>query len=189
MGFGGFMSATTLVGLSPEAVLSEKFEFQKKVEFVIPSDYGDISLDKFMKIHGKEFWGPDDNIADENFGNPSNPFIPGHKYEAEFYPVKKNNSITSQEGISFLKSKNLFLGNAPGLTLLCEFKKDSLDNKYWNVSFDKGEYLWKDSDGDRRVPGLGRDSGGDWHFSLGYFGGPWGDGHCLVGFRDLGLVP
>ncbi|MFA6324604.1 MAG: hypothetical protein WCX46_00005, partial [Candidatus Paceibacterota bacterium] len=56
---------------------------------------------------------------------------------------------------------------------------------YWYLSFDEKESLWKDADGDHRVPGVCAGSDGGFEFVLGCFGDDWHDHSCLLCFCDL----
>ncbi|MBU4284801.1 hypothetical protein KKF60_01645, partial [Patescibacteria group bacterium] len=85
---------------------------------------------------------------------------------------------------AFLKTQNVVLTGAQGVSLVFEQKREDLPKGYWYVSFDEKEALWKDADGSHRVPHVRRYSGGDWYFDLGTFENVWYNDHCLLCFCD-----
>ncbi|MBU4285222.1 hypothetical protein KKF60_01480, partial [Patescibacteria group bacterium] len=85
---------------------------------------------------------------------------------------------------AFLKTQNVVLTGAQGVSLVFEQKREDLPKGYWYVSFDEKEALWKDAGGDHRVPGVDRYSDGGWYFRLGFFEDVWYDYRCLLCFCD-----
>ena len=87
--------------------------------------------------------------------------------------------------MTFLKKQGAILVGGQGITLLQANKPDEFPGSEWTVSFDEKDALWEDSDGDHRVPGVYRGSGGGWGFGLGDFEGGWDGDDCLLCFCDL----
>lgn len=180
---GGKMQAGVKDVLSKLSVADKRFELLNAFELIVPPDYKHADrLDSFKKKHKKEFYGYNDAITDKNFSKATTKLVPGRKFKVKIFQITEK--VTSENCMDFLKTQNAVLVGAQGASLLYELKKEQLPLGKWSVSFDEKDSLWTDSDGDHGVPGVNRDSDGDWSFHLGDFGGDWGSDVCLVCFCD-----
>ncbi|MBU4284721.1 hypothetical protein KKF60_01825, partial [Patescibacteria group bacterium] len=132
----------------------------------------------------KKFYGWNDDITDENFSKATVQLKPGQKLHVKVFKQTTSGSTTSEERLAFLKTQNVVLTGAQGVSLVFEQKREDLPKGYWYVSFDEKEALWKDAYGYHGVPHVSRYSDGGWRFSLGCFEGVWYNDHCLLCFCD-----
>jgi len=168
-------------------VQSDRFELIKTVEITVPDDYAnDTHLGSFKEQYAKAFYYYNDDINDENFGKATIKLTPGRKFAVKIFRQTIPGGTTSEERMGFLHSQGAVFTGAQGASLVFEQKRDELPKGFAYVSFDKKEALWRDSDGNHRVPYLGRFSDGAWDFDLGRFERGWDVGHCLLCFCDLG---
>lgn len=136
-----------------------------------------ISIKKgdFNKLLKKQSWYyKNDNLTEENF--------PVTTVRTENWKlIKLDKYISSEDCLKLVKDAGCTPANAMELALFRENHPDQWpDNKYtWIIALGQ---LWKDSDGDHRVPYVGRYSDGDWEFCLGFFEDDWDAGHCLLAF-------
>ena len=169
----------------PSVDTDPRFELIKTIGVTVPRDYvHSTRLASFAKQNQKKFYGYNDAITDENFVNATTRLVAGQKLQVKVFQIVKR--ADSEECLTFLKSQNAIFTGAQGASLAYDLAGKQLPIGKWSVSFDEKEALWKDSDGGRRVPCLGRRSGGGWSFSLGCFEGGWDDVSCLLCFCDLG---
>jgi hypothetical protein len=161
-----------------------KFQLLKTVEIVVPENYDhDTRLDSFHREHGGEFYYYNDAVTDANYsGKATTRLVPGRKLRVKIFQIKTQ--VSSDECMAFLLSQKAILTGAHGASLVWEQKKEDLLINRWSISFDEKDALWQDSDGDHGVPGVDRDSGGDFEFFLGYFENPWDERFCLLCFCD-----
>jgi hypothetical protein len=96
--------------------------------------------------------------------------------------------MASEEYLNFIASQNGQLPNVQGLAMVWQQAKEKLPKGLWVLGFDQKENLFRDSDGNHRLPGLNQDSDGDWNFNLGYFESDWDSGRCLLFFRDCEII-
>jgi len=151
----------------------------------VPKNYvHDTQLASFEKENRKKFYYWNDVITDKNFGKATTKLVPGRKFRVKVFKQIVDGTTTSEERLAFLKTQNAILVGAQGASLVFEQKREDLPKGFWYCSFDKKEALWKDADGDHRVPDVLRYSDGDWGFSLGDFEHVWDDDHCLLCFCD-----
>ena len=173
--------------LPPPAEPTEKFA--KLVDLgimTVPEGYDHATqLNKFMKKNRKKFYGVDDNITDENFPNPSRILKPGDKLRVRAFKQVVPGTTTSEERMAFLATQKAVHVGAQGASLVFEEKRDQLLKGKWYASFDEKERLWKDADGDHRVPYVYCDSGGDFRWGLGDFGYVWYEGDAFFCFCDV----
>ncbi len=161
----------------------EKFSFLKEFELTVPGNYDHKNqLKVFAKENEKSFYYFNDDITDKNFSQVSNQLVPGKTYKVKMWTI--NERVSSEECLKHLKSNKVILTGAQGNSLVYQEKKEELPVSKWTLSFDEKDKLWKDANGNHRVPGVGRYSDGDFYFGLGGFERGWGDGDCLVGFCD-----
>lgn len=114
------------------------------------------------------------NLTSKNFPEPKKIQTKGAKI------IKMDKTFTSEEALAEIKKQGCRPAN------IYELAQYLLDNpkhekSVWYSAFGS---QWEDSDGDRRVPFVDRDSDGDWEFSLGCFEGDWDGDGCLVCFCD-----
>jgi len=151
----------------------------------VPDDYvHNTRLASFEKENRKKFYSWNDDITDENFSKATVQLKPGQKLHVKVFRQTTSGSTTSEERLAFLKTQNVVLTGAQGVSLVFEQKREDLPKGYWYVSFDEKEALWKDAYGSHRVPHVSRYSDGGWRFSLGCFEGVWYNDHCLLCFCD-----
>jgi hypothetical protein len=158
----------------------------KEFEFTVPADYKHESqLDTFAKKTKKlkTTYYFNDELTSSNFAKATNKLEPGKTYKVKIFPILSQ--VSSEDCMTFLGKQNAILVGGQGITLLQDHKADEFPVGKYTVSFDQKDALWIDSDGDRRVPHVGRGSDGDWEFYLGYFEVGWHDAHCLLCFCDL----
>jgi len=163
----------------------DRFKLLDTFELTVPEDYiYDRQLALFSKNHKKGFYYYNDNITDQNYARVSHKLIPGKTYIGKIYQILK--TVSSEGILAFLNEQE---GNrfavAQGLSALWEYSKEKFPVGKWTIAIDKPDNLWKDADGNRRVPLMHRYSDGVWFFDLDHFEGDWNDVHCLVCFCDL----
>ena len=162
----------------------KRFELADTFEVVVPKDYNHTTrLDSFRKAHEQEFYYYNPAINDKNYGNATTKLVPGRRFLVKIFQIKEK--VSSDDCLGFLKGQKAVLVGAQGASLAYEQGKDKLPISRWSVSFDEKDALWEDADGDRRVPYVGRRSGGDFPFDLGYFEVDWADGRCLLCFCEI----
>ncbi|MFA6919575.1 MAG: hypothetical protein WC264_00800 [Candidatus Paceibacterota bacterium] len=154
-------------------------------EFTIPTDYDHKKqIDKFTKqvknSKGTDYYNND--INSKNFSKTSNKLIPGKTYKVKIFPIL--DTVKSEDCLAFLKQQNAFLVGAQGLTLLQSMKNDKFPLGTRIVSFDEKESLWKDDDGNFRVPYIHHLSNGNWWFALGNFNYTLGKERYLLCFSE-----
>jgi len=166
---------------------SDCFELVKTVEIIVPDNYDHTTqLASFANENRGKFYGYDNAITDENFGNATTKLAPGRKFAVKIFRQAIPRSTTSEERMAFLRSQGVVFTGAQGASLVFTQKRDELPKGFGYSSFDEKEALWTDSAGNHRVPCLYHSSDGDWYFRLGAFEGGWDGGHCLLCFCDLG---
>jgi len=183
---GGKMQEQIKPILQKLAMVDQRFgPVIKEFEFIVPIDYKhDTQLDTFAKKTKKlsttyYFNGA---LTSANFAKATNKLIPGKTYKVKIFPILS--LVTSGDCMTFLGKQNAILVGGQGVTLLQENKPDEFPKGKWTVSFDQKDALWKDSDGNHRVPRVGAYSDGGFEFNLGYFVSDWGDYACLLCFCD-----
>ncbi len=154
-------------------------------EIVVPDnfDHGKC-LEVFSKENRKKFYYFNDAITDANFPSPSRVLKPGDKLWVRAFKQVVPGETTSEERMKFLATKNAIHTGAQGASLVYQQKRSQLPKGYWYCSFDEKDRLWKDPGGYHRVPFVSAYSGGVFSFSLGGFGGPWGDDRVILCFCD-----
>lgn len=98
--------------------------------------------------------------------------------------IKLENYTSSEDCLKLIKDAGCTPANAMELGLFRENHLEEWPDGKWTSIIAFGQ-TYTDSDGLRRVPSVNRHSDGDWGFGLGYFGGDWVAGHCLLCFCDL----
>ncbi|MCD8494951.1 MAG: hypothetical protein LRY41_02420 [Candidatus Pacebacteria bacterium] len=159
-----------------------------KGAFTVPADYNhDTQIDDFgAKTKDlKSTYYYNDALTSKNFAKATNKLVPGKTYAIKIFPILESN-ISSEDCLNRLKAEpgNVLVG-AHGITALQSNQPDIFPKGKWTASFDEKDALWKGADGGRRVPGVGRDSDGDWLFGLGNFEDSWDSDRVLVCFCDL----
>ncbi len=158
-----FLSGKKLPSIDP------RFEFVKEFQVTVPKDYNHGT--QLGTLKKEEFYYFNDAITDRNFRNATQKLVPGKTYTAKLFSIKK--TVTSLDCLGLYKAVGAILTGAQGMSLVYQLKKDELPKGKWTVSFDQKDALWQGSDGDHRVPYVYADSGGDFWFSLGFFGDGW----------------
>lgn len=172
----------------------EKFSlFLDLGEIIVPANYVHrIRLDSFKAEYQNEerksFYFYNDALADANFPNPSRVLKPGDKLHVRAFAQSVSGVTTSEERMEFLRSQGAVFTGAQGASLVWEQKRNDLPKGKWYCSFDEKHRLYKDADGDHRVPSVDADSDGDFVFDLGHFGNVWDDDDALLCFRDKPFV-
>jgi hypothetical protein len=123
-----------------------------------------------------------------NFLKVSYEFKPNRTYWGMIIPIETE-KILGKDCLTFLESlPNVVLTGAQGLALLYSLKREKFPECKNTISFDKEEFLWKDDEGKRRVPLIGRGMEDDWIFSFGHYEMAfWGKGTCLLCFMTQGM--
>jgi len=158
-----------------------------KGTFTAPDNYNhDTQVDDFAKKTRKlkSTYYYNDELTSKNFSKVTNKLIPGKTYGVKMFPLLEG-GISSEDCLAFLESNNAILVGAQGITALQADQPDIFPTGKWTVSFDEKDALWKDVDGNHRVPYVYRNSDGDWWFPLGCFELSWGSDDVLVCFCDL----
>ncbi len=145
---------------------SQKFAlFADLGTITVPNDYVHSNqLDLFAKQNRDKFCGYNDAITDANFPNPSRILKPGDKLRVRAFKQVVSGTTTSEERMAFLATRKAIYVGAQGVSLVWEQKRDQLPKDYWYASLDEKDRLWKDADGDHRVPGVDAHSGGAFHW-------------------------
>ena len=184
---GGKMQEQFKPILQKLAMVDQRFgPAVKEFEFTVPSDYKhDTQLDTFAKKTKKlkTTYYFNDALTSANFAKATNKLEPGKTYKVKIFPILA--TVTSEDCMLFLKKQNAILVGGQGITVLQDQKPDEFPIDKWTISFDEKETLWKDADGDHRVPDVHRRSGRDWGFGLGDFGFDWDDDRALLCFCDM----
>lgn len=170
--------------------ISRKFGpdlLEGKGTFTVPKDYKhDTQIDSFGKKTRKlkTTYYYNDDFTSKNFAKVTNKLVPGKSYRVKMFSILEQ--VESDDCLSRLKAEpgNILVGGQ-GITLLQEHQPDIFPTGKYMVSFDEKSVLWKDADGDRRVPYVGRGSGGDWEFDLGCFEYSWDSDVVVLCFCDL----
>jgi hypothetical protein len=133
------------------------------------------SLEKL--IAERKYYYVNRDITETNFPVPETIETEGAQI------IKLDKTYNSQECLDLIKSKGLRPANIYELAIYAnEHPEAWTKNKYTGkIAFGS---QFTDSDGFHRVSYVRRASDGDWGFSLGDFGGDWGDDGCLLCFCD-----
>ena len=166
---------------------TEKFALLKDFGIItVPDDYDHATrLATFLEQNSKKFYGVNDDITDEHFPNPSRILKPGDKLRVSAFKQIVSGTTTSEERMVFLEKQGAVYTGAQGASLVFDQKRDQLPKGKWYCSFDEKNRLWKDADGDRRVPRVSARSGGGFDFNLVPFENTWDGDDALLCFSDL----
>ena len=169
--------------LSADPSVDPRFKFMKSFFLPVPEGYvHETRLASFGKEHRKAFYYYNQAITDKNFPNPTVRLTPGRRPFVKIFNITAR--VTSDDCLSFLRANQVLLVGAQGASLVAQYAREELPKGRWYVSFDEKERLYKDADGDHRVPDVFAYSGGGFDFSLGYFGGDWRGDYSLLCFCD-----
>src|SRR3989344_4716273 len=164
------MSTKSVCDLS---CVDDRFKLVNTFEIVVPEGYDHGKrLDSFDKEHRKAFYYYNDAITDKNYAKATTKLEPG-PLKVKVFQIKE--TVTSEDCMAKLRSEKAILVGAQGASLVWEQKKEELPVNRWSASFDEKDALWKDADGYHGVPGVGRNSDGDFKFNLGNFENDWND--------------
>ena len=160
---------------------TEKFTLFADLGIImVPEDYvHEKQLGLFEKKNRKKFYFYNDAITDTNFSNPTRILKPGDKLWVRAFKQVISGNTTSEDRMGFLKKMNAIHTGAQGASLVWEQKRDLLPKGYWYCSFDEKDRLWKDADGNHRVPFVNAHSDGDFKLDLGSFENDW-HGHSVI---------
>ena len=162
-----------------KVVTDDRFTLLKPFSLTVPKEYDHSSqLTSFAKANRQGFVYYNSDITDSNFVRASQRLVPGKTYSVKIFQINK--TVSSKDCLGFLRKHKAILVGAQGISLVWEQVKDKFLVSRWIVSFDKKDALWKDPNGDHRVPFVYRCSDGDWEFGLGGFKYNWRDDHCLL---------
>src|SRR3989344_1307137 len=171
---GNKQAKAMYAALTNGAQVDDRFELVNTFEIVVPEGYDHSKrLDSFGKEHRKAFYYYNDAITDKNYAKATTKLVPGRKLKVKVFQIKE--TVTSEDCIAKLRSEKAILVGAQGASLVWEQKKEELPVNRWSASFDEKDALWKDADGYHGVPGVGRNSDGDFKFNLGNFENDWND--------------
>jgi hypothetical protein len=152
----------------------------------VPDDYVHESrLAKFDKENRKKFYCYNEAITDKNYPNPTRILKPGDQLRVRAFKQSASGTTTSEERMAFLETQKAVHTGAQGASLVFEQKRDQLPKGKWYASFDEKDCLWKDADGNHRVPDVDCSSDGIFGFDLGYFGSVWDDDDAFLCFCDI----
>ncbi len=165
-------------------VVESKFSLLVNLGIIIvPDDC--VAGTELASLNKKDFYYCNENLTDKNFSNPSRILKPGDKFSVKAFKQNFSGTTTSQERLGFLATfPNAVLLGAQGGSLVYKQKRSELPKGYWYASFDKNGKLWKDSDGNHRVPNVYAYTDGDFVFNLGYFEGDWHESCVLLCFYE-----
>lgn len=175
--------------LKKHSIIDQRFGLPlAEFDFTVPQEYNhDKHLDEFQKCTKKlkTTYYFNEALNSKNYAKATNKLEPGKTYKVKIFPILE--TVTSEDCMNFLRKQNAILVGGQGVTLLYDdpTAREQFPIGKWTVSFDQKDALWKDSDGDHRVPRVYRRSDGDWEFYLGVFEGVWRAVHCLLCFCDL----
>ncbi|MBM3257307.1 MAG: hypothetical protein FJY98_03175 [Candidatus Liptonbacteria bacterium] len=122
--------------------------------------------------------GWNSNITDSNFRTS---LVPGKKYMAEVYWLRRNKS--SESLVKIADEQKRILPGALGGAILTSRYGDKLPKDFWVVCLDKPENLWRGA-GVLLVPFFRWDGIG-WNFFLSFWLGVWDQGFYIVLFREV----
>lgn len=148
------------------SVITKKFKLLTDLgSVVVPDDYDFVSyMSGFQSKNAKKFYFLNRAVTERSFPLASNQLIPGSSVSVRVFEAKGNAS--SDEKLAFLASQNALRVGVPGIILVHEQKKDQLLRNKWLCSFDVKERLWKDTNGNYRVPYLDRRQDGVYGFDF-----------------------
>ena len=169
-----FLSGKKLPSIDP------RFELLMEFKVTVPTDYDHET--QLSTLNKKEFYYFNDALTDRNFRKATQKLIPGKTYKAKLFSIRK--IVNSNDCLGLYKAVGAILTGAQGISLVYQLKKHVLPEGKYIVSFDEKDALWQDSGGNHGVPHVFAHSGGDFEFSLGYFGDDWNDFNCVLCFRD-----
>ncbi|MEK7465174.1 MAG: hypothetical protein AAB631_00135 [Patescibacteria group bacterium] len=161
-------------------LLLQRFMVLKTFSLTVPKNYRHERQLDSLKL--RDFYSFNDDVTDKNFRNATQKLVPGKTYKVKIVNIGSRSTSEELMGV-YAREKAIFVG-AHGLSLAWQLKKDEFPVGKWTLSFDKKEALWKDPDGDHRVPHVYRLSVGDYEFNLGYFEGGWNSADCVLCFCD-----
>lgn len=149
-----------------QAVPAEKFALLIDLGIItVPKK---MSLDLFFKRQAEYLYDHHKNITDANFSNPSRILRPGDKLRVRVFQQIGSGRTTSQERMAFLEKQrgNVYVG-AQGIAHVLEQLHDRLPAGKGYASFDREERLWRDPEGNHRIPYVYVRSGDCFYFGLG----------------------
>ena len=163
-----------------------KFALLKDLgDIIVPDDYDHTTyLASFKREREGEFWYYNRDIKNTNFPNPSRILKAGERLRARSYHQIIPGETSWTERMGFLRGKQAVFVGAQGAALVIEQKLLELPQGRWYASFDEADRLYEDTGLSRRVPYVGADSRGDFHFNLGYLGSPWDQDRAFLCFCD-----
>ena len=170
--------------LIENSIVDKRFKlFADLGVITVPENY--VHGKQLSSLNQSEFYFFNNDITDKNFPNPTRILKPGDKLWVRAFKQVVPGNTTSEDRMGFLKKLNAVFTGAQGASLVYQQKKDLLPKGYWYCSFDEKDHLWKDADGDHRVPYVSAYSDGDFRFRLGYFEFDWDDDRCILCFCDV----
>jgi len=147
-----------------EKIVEKQVEMKQTEKFALLADLGWITvpedyvhgkcLEIFWKNNRSKFYGYNEKITDKNFPNPSRILKPGDKLQVRAFQQITSGRTTSGERMNFLSTQKAVHPGAQGCSLVFEQKRGLLPKGFRYSSSDEKDHLWKDSDGNRRVPNL-----------------------------------
>lgn len=155
---------------------------------IIPKDYNhDTQIDEFEKAYGEDAWKStyyyNSDLTSKNFAKATTKLVPGKTYEVVMVPILE--TVKSEDCLAFIEYEKGIKIGGQGVTLLHDKQPDIFPVGKWTVAFDEKDALWKDADGDHRVPYVYRYSDGDRLFNLCSFEFSWDSESMLVFLRDV----
>lgn len=161
--------------------VDDQFELINTFNIIVPKGYNHSKrLDLFSKEHCRAFYYYNDAITDKNYANATTKLKPSCKLKVKIFEFKK--SVSSKVCMAKLRSEKGILVGAQGVTLVWEQKQEELPVNRWSISLDEEEALWKDAEGNSRVPCINRFSVVDFRFDLGDFKEIWHNAYSLLCF-------
>lgn len=141
-------------------------------------------LEIFRKENRGKFNFYNDDITDANFAKVTNKLIPGKTYTVKIFGIRSGKVIWAPDCLAFLRTQSAILVGAQGISIVWQQAKEKFPKGKWMVSFDEEEALWRDADGNLRVPFVRRASEGGFDFSAINFDLGWDHVCCLLCFCD-----
>jgi hypothetical protein len=166
------------------SVIDKRFSLLVDLGIItVPENY--VHKKQLSSLSRKEFYYFNEKITDVNFPKPTRILKPGDKLWVRVFKQTVPETTTSEDRLGFLAKLKAVHTGAQGASLVYNQKRDQLPKGYWYCSFDEKERLWKDADGDHRVPYVCAYSDGDFEFSLGCFEIGWLGDDGLLCFCDV----
>ena len=156
-----------LVSVALGNIIDPRFKLIRERKILAPADY---NHDNQLSTLPKYFIRFNGDITDKNFKNTSYKFQANQEYIVKLFLVNNKEYIDLSDCFGLLKRNNAVFASAQGLSLLYQeiSERDFYPLNLSIISLDKEESLFKDSEGEYRIPELFRNPYGV-DFDLSFF--------------------